>query len=231
MSHDQRGNHRDPAHQGAISCQSRPTRFPTSRTWRRIIFPDNIAVTGVLPPIGIVYHSDLVSKPPSTGKSCSPTSRARSASTDMSNSLGFMFVLLIANSRPIPSRPTTAFTITKLKTIQPGRLLRHNGDRPITARWRWRRWISRPFSVCKNAACSRAPKCHPRAWSPSTRCSTSARAARARGPGVRLGRLHPAASNAAEAGRGLLRLADQPQDRHSCRAGEPRDRDCCRAMS
>jgi putative spermidine/putrescine transport system substrate-binding protein len=62
------------------------------------LFPDNIAVTGMFQPIGIVYRSDLVSKPPTAWKELFTRTdlKGKIGVYNITNSLGFMFVLLMA---------------------------------------------------------------------------------------------------------------------------------------
>jgi len=62
------------------------------------LFPDNIAVTGMLQPIGIVYRSDLVSNPPKAWKELFTRTdlKGKIGVYNITNSLGFMFVLLMA---------------------------------------------------------------------------------------------------------------------------------------
>lgn len=61
-------------------------------------FEGDIAVTGILQPVGITYRSDLVSNPPKSYKELieRPDIRGKIGVYNITNSLGFMFVLMLA---------------------------------------------------------------------------------------------------------------------------------------
>lgn len=63
-------------------------------------YPDNMAVTGVLQPVGIAYRSDLVDKPVNTWHEFfqRPDLAGKLGVYNITNSLGFMFVLLMART-------------------------------------------------------------------------------------------------------------------------------------
>ena len=62
------------------------------------LYPDNMAVTGMLQPCGIAYRTDLVSKPPASWSELfvRPDLAGQIGMYNITNSLGFMFVLMIA---------------------------------------------------------------------------------------------------------------------------------------
>ena len=61
-------------------------------------YPNDIAVTGMLQPVGIAYRTDLLAKPPMGWKELveRPDLRGEIGVYSITNSLGFMFVLLLA---------------------------------------------------------------------------------------------------------------------------------------
>jgi len=61
-------------------------------------YPDNIAVIGLAQPVGIAYRSDLVSNPPASWKELFTRAdlKGKIGVYNITNSLGFMFVLLMA---------------------------------------------------------------------------------------------------------------------------------------
>jgi putative spermidine/putrescine transport system substrate-binding protein len=63
-------------------------------------YPDNMAVTGMLQPVGIAYRTDLVRNPPTGWKQLfeRPDLKGSIGVYSITNSLGFMFVLLMART-------------------------------------------------------------------------------------------------------------------------------------
>jgi putative spermidine/putrescine transport system substrate-binding protein len=61
-------------------------------------YPDNMAVTGLLQPVGIAYRSDLLKNPPKAWKELfvRPDLAGKIGVYNITNSLGFMFVLLMS---------------------------------------------------------------------------------------------------------------------------------------
>jgi len=61
-------------------------------------YPDNMAVTGLLQPVGIAYRSDMLKNPPKAWKELfvRPDLAGKIGVYNITNSLGFMFVLLMS---------------------------------------------------------------------------------------------------------------------------------------
>jgi putative spermidine/putrescine transport system substrate-binding protein len=61
-------------------------------------YPDNMAVTGMLQPCGIAYRTDMLTNPPTAWKDLfdRPDLKGQIGMYNITNSLGFMFVLMMA---------------------------------------------------------------------------------------------------------------------------------------
>jgi len=61
-------------------------------------YPDNMAVTGMLQPCGIAYRTDMLNNPPAEWKGLfeRPDLKGQIGMYNITNSLGFMFVLMMA---------------------------------------------------------------------------------------------------------------------------------------